>query len=35
MAGHLPAQDRHVRLLVEAGKLHAADVAFDELTAAG
>lgn len=35
MSGHIPAQDRRVRLLLDSGRLHEADVAFDELIAAG
>ncbi|GAA4884739.1 GGDEF domain-containing protein [Saccharopolyspora cebuensis] len=35
LAGHLPAQDRQVRLLLDAGRLSAADIAFDQLIAAG
>lgn len=35
MAGHLPAQDRQVRLLLDSGRFADADVAFDELIAAG
>ncbi|PKW14166.1 GGDEF domain-containing protein [Saccharopolyspora spinosa] len=35
MVGHLPAQDRHVRLLLDSGRFAEANAAFDELLAAG
>ena len=35
MTGHLPAQDRRVRVLLESGLLSDADVAFDELVSGG
>lgn len=34
MAGHLPAQDRHARALLDAGRFVEADIAFDEMTIA-
>ncbi|MCI2421291.1 GGDEF domain-containing protein [Saccharopolyspora sp. K220] len=35
MVGHLPAQDRQVRLLLDSGRFAEADMAFDELIATG
>ncbi|MEV0088031.1 diguanylate cyclase [Saccharopolyspora sp. NPDC050642] len=35
MVGHLPAHDRHVRLLLDSGRFAAANAAFDELIKAG
>ncbi|GAA0512233.1 hypothetical protein GCM10009545_12810 [Saccharopolyspora thermophila] len=35
MVGHIPAEDRQVRLLLDSGRFAAAGEAFDELVAAG
>ncbi|WP_190824237.1 GGDEF domain-containing protein [Saccharopolyspora pogona] len=35
MVGHLPAQDRHVRLLLDSGRFAEANAAFGELLAVG
>ncbi|MFR9730990.1 diguanylate cyclase [Saccharopolyspora sp. MS10] len=35
MSGHIPAQDRRVRALLDSGRRHEADVAFDQLIATG
>lgn len=35
LAGHIPAQDRQVRLLLDSGRFADADAAFDELIAVG
>ncbi|GAA2338315.1 hypothetical protein GCM10009854_13250 [Saccharopolyspora halophila] len=35
LAGHIPAQDRRVRLLLDSGRLQEAEAAFDELVAVG
>ncbi|MCA1189142.1 MULTISPECIES: diguanylate cyclase [unclassified Saccharopolyspora] len=35
MSGHIPAQDRRVRALLDSGHFHDADVAFDELVSTG